>query len=85
MARKTPRPSRIILQNRGVFSVDFISNSNFPLITMRRKDIRETGPWVLVNSSDNSIIEEGLFCDLVGKSGNLMTKEFYHQLLDEIN
>ncbi len=52
---------------------------------MKRKDSREINPWILVNSSDNSIIEEGLFCDLVGKSGNLMTKEFYHQLLDEIN
>jgi len=52
---------------------------------MKREDVRESGPWVLVDSFNNSILQEGLFCDLVGKPGHLMTKEFYNQLLDEIN
>lgn len=39
--------------------------------------------WVLVSTKDYSIIQEGLFCELVGKDGHLMTKEYYHQVLDE--
>ena len=51
---------------------------------MKRKDSREINPWVLVNNTDYSIIQEGIFCEVVGKSGHLMTKEYYHQFLDEI-
>jgi hypothetical protein len=51
---------------------------------MKRKDLRDINPWVLLNTKDYSIIFEGLFCDLVGKSGHLMTKEYYFQFLDEI-
>ncbi len=50
---------------------------------MRLKDLKDTNPWVLVDTKDYSIISEGLFCDLVGKSGHLMTKEYYFQVLDE--
>jgi hypothetical protein len=51
---------------------------------MKRKDSREINPWVLVNKTDYSIIQEGIFFELVGKSGHLMTKEYYHQFIDEI-
>jgi len=50
---------------------------------MIRKDLRDTSPWVLVSKTDYSIIQEGVFCELVGKSGHLMTKEYYNQILDE--
>ncbi len=50
---------------------------------MSFKDIRNEIPWVLVNTKDYSIISEGLFCDLVGKEGHLMTKQIYLQILDE--
>lgn len=50
---------------------------------MERKDIRMEGPWVLVNTKDFSIIQEGNFSDLAGKDGHLMTKSYYQQLLDE--
>lgn len=39
--------------------------------------------WVLVDTKDYSIVKEGLFCELVGKDGHLMTKEYYFQVLDE--
>ena len=39
--------------------------------------------WVLVSAKDYSIVQEGLFCELVGKDGHLMTKEYYYQVLDE--
>lgn len=50
---------------------------------MKRKDIRMEGPWVLVNTKDFSIMEEGDFSNLVGKGGHIMTKTYYDQLLDE--
>ena len=50
---------------------------------MKRKDIRMEGPWVLVNTKDFSIIEEGDFSDLSGKNGHLMTKSYYIQLSEE--
>ena len=50
---------------------------------MKRKDIRMEGPWVLVNTKDFSIMEEGDFSSLSGKNGHLMTKSYYEQLSEE--
>jgi hypothetical protein len=52
----------------------------------RKSDIRNEQPWVVVDSKTYQIIREGSFSDLVeSKEGNLMTKNFYEQLLCEIN
>jgi hypothetical protein len=51
---------------------------------MKRNDIRNEGPWVIIDPKDYSILQKGLFCDLVGKqSGHLMTESLYLQILDE--
>lgn len=51
---------------------------------MKKYDSRNSYPWILIDYKNYRIIEEGHFCDLVGKSGNLMTKDYYAQFLDEI-
>jgi hypothetical protein len=50
----------------------------------KRPDLRNVNPWVIVDKTTYEIIKEGTFSELVNsKSGNLMTKSLYQQILEE--
>lgn len=50
----------------------------------KRPDLRNENPWVVVDSKTYEIIREGSFSDLLKlRSGHLMTKSVYNQIMEE--